>query len=130
MPDIEKIIQKATIKFPEAIDTEQAKQLLVHLAKTGGYSFGISVEQSMGIGKRDETPAVIEKGTAAIKGMATNGDGGFSAFSLQRETSDDITQFSYWQFSITPGWGFSDYQPEELELWDDIRKRVNDFYTS
>jgi hypothetical protein len=123
---LEEVMERITIEFPEHIPLNQMIELLDYICDTmpAGVSYQVHYfAQKQGKEKRS-------RGSGSIAGQIRHNEKLASFDCFETVQSDkDYTLVGGMRFAMIPDYELSEYRPEAIQLWDDIRERV-DYYFS
>jgi len=121
---LQEVIERSEIGFPEDLNLEQAETLLGYIAQNlpADISYHGSYHGNFSRGSYSKS----KDGSFSIGGMISKIMGDSLAFdSFESKVSDrDYTKISAIRFIKIPGYELGEYRPEAVELWDDVRKTV------
>lgn len=131
---IENILERSVIAFPHPVSLEEMQELIGHVCKTlpGRSTYHSGYHMSTGVPFMGEGEFYNSRGTVDIGGMISRQDGSaFDGFMgvIQRGV-DDTSKFAAFSFQTIPGYEISEYDPRVLELWDDVRTIIRQYFTS
>ncbi len=129
----ETVIDKATIRFPRLISADEAEKMLCYFSTKGGMAtnYSINVQKSVkkqgdGLTEKVETTRYVVSINASViepKSYSVN------SFEYLRDVNDGSHCFSHLKFFTVPGWRrFTEYPPEVLQLWNNVRQLVGQYF--
>jgi len=127
---LKEILEKTTIEFPRPIGREEAEKLLFYIAKNLPANVNTTIEYYMCYyPSADEDLIEKTKGTLKVSASVdcVRPIGLFDSF--QSETwKEDMSYISSIAFQRDLGKELSDYEPEKIKLWDDVREVVEKYF--
>lgn len=120
---LDEVMEKATIKFPHEVGIEKMIELLDFLCKFMPASINYQVQYNMSKNGRDQR----EQGIVSIAGHINHLEklGYFDGFETLQENYKLISGM---RFSLVPDYDLDDYRPEQIKLWDEVRKKVGYYF--
>ncbi|VVB78374.1 Uncharacterised protein [uncultured archaeon] len=131
MGNIREIWKKAAIGFPEPIGFEETQELIDYICKNlpGRANYHAGYHQSVGESLVKKGEFFNQRGTVDLAGMITRSDNSaFDGFNCLISRQEDTSNFEALAFQVIPGYDESDYNPEVLRLWDDVRRYVGNYF--
>ena len=132
---IDEIVEKTTIELPMSLSLKGAEKLLYYLAKElpANVSYQILHHKSIYRPFRESGRKILKQdGTIVISGSISNLEKplAFDFFQLQASDKgrDDTSKLSVIKFNLVPGWELSEYRPEVIKLWDNVRVKVGQYF--
>ena len=128
----EEVTERSRIIIPKDISLREAEKLLRYLAESLQASVNYQVSYYR-TARHENGKVIIDRGTVEIAGgiAKTEIPFCFDSFTLKSsERSRDTSRLSRMQFQLIPGYDeFSDYRPEIVQLWDDVRGVIKDYFS-
>ncbi len=134
MMSIDEIVEKTTIELPMPLSLKGAEKLLYYLAEEmpANLIYQILHRKSIYRPFRESGRKILKQdGTIVISGSISNLEKPFAFDSFQLQASDedrDTSKLSVIRFNLVPGWELSEYRPEVIELWGQVRKKVRQYF--
>lgn len=130
---IEEIVEKTRIELPMPLSLKGAEKLLYYLAEElpANVSYQISHHKSIYRPFRESGRKILKQdGTIVISGSISNLEKPFAFDFFQFRASDkgDTSKLSVIRFNLVPDWELSDYRPEVIKLWDDVKEKVRQYF--
>jgi hypothetical protein len=133
---IDEVFERSTVEFRYPIALEQTESLLGYLCTelpaeiryAAGRHVSISPTE---VGSRscDEGACVNVVESVSLSGDVTRREGSHAFDHFDCEVSDaDNTLVYRLKFFMTPGWSISEYRPEILQLRDDVKRLVAQYF--
>lgn len=119
---LDALLEKSTVKFSRPIIYEEVEELFKYIAeKLPG-----EVRYTLEIGKKIPR----EKGDNEISSVKITGNiNSLKYFSLAYFNCEgDYNSLSAIRFSTIPGYSLDEHSKEEVKLWEDVGKIVNDYF--
>lgn len=123
---VQEIAERATINFPTPLNKLEAEDLLWKIALNlpAQIDYNISSFNTL---QTYEGNKKIE-GTLSIMGNIHNTKKHVFDYFSTHPDREDTSKIAGISFSLIPGYDFSDYRPGVVELWDDVRKEIEEYY--
>lgn len=127
---VDELTKKTTIEFPRPIGREHAEKMLCYISSHLPGDVNGKVEYFINYRcdskKKD---SLEEKGTLTLFVNVNNSKKipSFDTF-VSSPWKEDSSLISKIEFQKIPGFELSEYRPEVIELWDDVRKVVNKYF--
>jgi hypothetical protein len=126
---IDDVLEKATIKFPRALDRNNAEKLLLYISEKlpGRINYTPKQYKSL-VYDEKSNKSTLENGTLNISAnlVPFKNQMEFDAFQLE-PWEEDSSYVASLKFQIIPGFEFSDYQ-RVVPLWNNVRKIIDDYF--
>ncbi|MBU1199895.1 MAG: hypothetical protein KKF46_02960 [Nanoarchaeota archaeon] len=126
---IEKIIEKATINFPKPLCLKATEELLKYIAESISANINYHAGYFNNLNNK-EGIVTSDMGTINITGTITRLSNpiAFDSFEIF-PYRNDTTKADKMQFTMVPAWDLTDYQEQNLELWEDVRTVVDKYFS-
>lgn len=133
--DSQELESKIDIKFPREISTDKAESLLYYISDSYiSDSRGCEISYRVDYGKKVgglynlensgvEIRNVDISGTLSIEGLA-----GLIGFKLVRNMGS-YTEFSQMQLDSIPGYTVKEHRPEVVQVWDDLKETIDQYFS-
>ena len=127
---VDELAEKTTIDFPKPIGRESAEGLLCYLSSHLPANVSGKIEYFISYRYDSKKESSFEdKGTLKLVASVNNLKGLMASNTFISERDGrDTSLISRIAFQRVPGWDLSDYRSEVRELWDDVRKVVNQYF--
>jgi hypothetical protein len=128
MTGLQELTKRTTITFPGSIDARAVLELFKHISKELGNNARLYGNFSgffnFSCGSSDERYVSEMSGNIVQRGItAVN-------FSLLRDENNILGGFSDLRFNTPPGYDLEEVNPRELELYDEVRYYLDNFFHS
>ena len=120
--------ERAKINFGHPLGAEDVEVLFQDIVTNTNYSITYSIEHGKEVGesgKKTRLPAELR--SIRISGSVWSLESGLESFSCQ-PASDDPTKIVSIDFLTIPGYSLEEHRKGEIELWDNIRKEVEQYF--
>jgi len=129
--DLTKLINKVNIIFPRKINLEQARSLINYISEKLCAQIDYHYSGLITVGNNS-----VRQNTSSEQILSLEINGKISLLPRYpipnsfyfRPSNHGISGFSAISFSLSGGDRISDYNPEVVQLWDDTRKVVIDYF--
>jgi len=129
---MEKIIERTTITFPKPQNLKRVEKLLRYIATNlpANISCNSSYFTSF-INSDEEIPKLLnQRGTIKITATIHSLRNPLAFDSLESQSFNrNTSRISALAFQLVPGWDISDYKPENLKLWSEVRELTAKYFS-
>ena len=124
---IDNLLAESTINFSVSLTLEETEELLDYIAENlPGETHTRSDYHAIRYTENEKIAR--DRGTVSIGGMIRDArNSSFDAFS-SINNSDDSSRISAIRFQTIPGYELEEHRPEVRQLWEDVRKQINDYF--
>ena len=119
---IEEVIKKINIPFPKPQSLEQVEELLRYITMNLPATIRCHFQYNTYFSKGKDSKLLEDNGSVNIIASIVDTEKTMAIGTLEsRPYSQDSSYISALAFQMVPGWDISDYRPEVLNLWDEVR---------
>lgn len=127
----EELMEKATINFPKEISLPEAEKLIKYIVKEFPANIKYDLSTHKSISYNFDKKIVKNCRTSEIN-CDINTFGKFRAFDSFKFTKSGkySSKFTNIEFQTIHGYGLSKYGPEIKQIWDEVRKVVDNYFSN
>ena len=131
------VLERATINFPRNLDIGELTKLFAFVHEKGNLEIKYNLilertwfyDHESKVSKYGERPKDVSGNINTII-LNTTGSTPFTAesFSCNRNYNDDGKIYSNLSFNTIPGYDIEEHKKETVELWDNVKKIVEEYF--
>ena len=133
--DLAEVLERTTIEFPKAITGEEFQDMLRYLHQETGFEIRTNTKSYFNLRKpyktEDQDSPIEEAYISEISGSIWSKEHlSFPTFIGSRDIRKaEYNQFSAFNFFVPPDWRVEDFRQEELETMDNIRGKIEQYFS-
>ncbi|MEK6885468.1 MAG: hypothetical protein AABX17_00720 [Nanoarchaeota archaeon] len=128
----QKLIQRATIRFPRAVSLNETEDVLKFVAKKLPANVNWTSQYYKNIFHTPERKFLTESGSVSLTAMITSLKTPFAVDTFETLRFDrDSSRIEGLRATLIPGYDLiSEYRSEAVQLWDNVRKQTKAYFSS
>ena len=123
---IEVVLETNVIEFERELDLEQVEDLLYCVAESLPAGIRYTKEESVAFHQDQQDRSITDK---KLRGSITSRREPFASDAFECVNGTDPIKFRSLNFSTTPGYNLSEYRPEVIHLWRDVRSQIEVYFS-
>ena len=123
---IETILEANIIEFERELELEQVEDLLYCMAESLPANIRYTKEESVAFHQDQQDRSITGK---KLRGSMTGRREPYASGAFECINGADSLNFKSIRFSTTPGHSLSEYRPEVVQLWRDVRTQIELYFS-
>ena len=123
---IEAVLETNIIEFERELELEQVEDLLYCVAESLPANIRYTKEQSVAFNQDQQDRSATGK---KLRGSITSRREPSASDAFECVNGADSLKFRSLNFSTTPGYNLSEYKPEVVQLWRDVRAQIEIYFS-